>query len=436
VDAGRASTASTGQVDGAAVRSRFARREAPGRLLSGQVAGLVAAADAVAGRLEGGAKLLAFGNGGPSTDAQHVAVEFLHPVIVGKRALPALSLVSDAASVTAIARHHGLESVFATQLQALGEPGDVAIGISADGHCRNVLAALEVAKRRGLLTVALTGGDGGAIAASREVDHALVVGAEDPHVVKELHVTSYHLLWELVHAFLDDRASAVTAGDADLGAGLGALYPFLRDDGDDDGGDRSGSTGSLAADLEASTRSKVEEVVVLRQEVAAAAADDLAAAAVALADVFGAGGRLLVFGNGGSSSDAQEVAQSFLAPEEGRPLPALCLTNDVAVLTALSNDVDFAVVFARQVRALGRPGDAVLGLSTSGNSPNVVDAFAQAKELGMVTIGLAGADGGAMANSDAIDHLVVVPSSSVHRIQEVQTTLYHVLEELTRVALA
>jgi D-sedoheptulose 7-phosphate isomerase len=431
VAAGSAPTPSSGAVDGAAVRSRFSGREEPGRLLLDQVPAVVRAAEAVADRLEDGAKLLAFGNGGPSTDAQHVAVEFLHPVVVGKRALPALSLVSDAASVTAIARHHGLASVFATQLEALGEPRDVVVGISADGRCSNVLTALEEARARGLLTVALTGGGGGPIAASPAVDHAVVVGAADPHVVKELHVTTYHLLWELVHAFLDDRASAVSPGGAELGADLEALYPFL-----DAGVDRDAAhPGTLVADLEASTRSKVEEVVELRREVAAAAAEELAAASVALAGVFRGGGRLLVFGNGGSSSDAQEVAQSFLAPDAGRPLPALCLTNDVAVLTALSNDVDFSVVFARQVRALGRPGDAVLGLSTSGNSPNVIDAFRQAKELGMVTIGLAGADGGAMASSDAIDHLVVVPSSSVHRIQEVQTTLYHVLEELTRVAL-
>ncbi len=118
-----------------------------------------------------------------------------------------------------------------------------------------------------------------------------------------------------------------------------------------------------------------------------------------------------------------------------RSLPALCLTNDVAVVTALSNDVDFEVVFARQVRAFGRPGDVVVGLSTSGNSPNVMRAFDEAKRIGIVTVGLAGNEGGQMAAVDTLDHLFVVPSSSVHRIQEVQTTLYHLLRELTEVAL-
>jgi D-sedoheptulose 7-phosphate isomerase len=157
-----------------------------------------------------------------------------------------------------------------------------------------------------------------------------------------------------------------------------------------------------------------------------------AARAADLSDAVAAGAKLLAFGNGGSSSDAREVAQSFLDPahDDVDPLPPLCLANDVAVLTALSNDVDFDVVFARQVRAFGRPGDVAVGLSTSGNSPNVIAAFEAAHELGMVTVGLAGNDGGQMAACDAIDHLFVVPSASVHRIQEVQTTLYHVLREL------
>lgn len=143
------------------------------------------------------------------------------------------------------------------------------------------------------------------------------------------------------------------------------------------------------------------------------------------------------FGNGGSSSDAQEVAQSFLDPAGPgtRPLPALCLTNDIAVITALSNDVDFEVIFARQVRAFGKPGDVVMGLSTSGNSPNIMRAFDEAKRMGMTTVGLAGNEGGQMRQVDTVDHLFVVPSASVHRIQEVQTTLYHILRELTAASL-
>ena len=127
----------------------------------------------------------------------------------------------------------------------------------------------------------------------------------------------------------------------------------------------------------------------------------------------------------------------FLHPEEpgARTLPALALTNDVAVITALSNDVGFDVVFARQIAAWGRPGDIALGLSTSGSSGNVIAAFEEASRRGLVTIGLAGNDGGQMALVDTIEHLFVVPSASVHRIQEAQTTIYDLLWELCQTAL-
>jgi D-sedoheptulose 7-phosphate isomerase len=151
---------------------------------------------------------------------------------------------------------------------------------------------------------------------------------------------------------------------------------------------------------------------------------------------FAAGGRLLAFGNGGSSTDAQEIAALFLNPGlEARPLPALALTTDVAVVTALSNDIGFEVVFARQLGAFGRRGDIALGLSTSGNSVNLIRGFEEAMRRGMLTIGLAGHTGGQMAELEGLDHLFVVPSSSVHRNQEAQTTVYHVLWELTQYAL-
>jgi D-sedoheptulose 7-phosphate isomerase len=147
---------------------------------------------------------------------------------------------------------------------------------------------------------------------------------------------------------------------------------------------------------------------------------------------FADGGRLLAFGNGGSSTDSQDMAALFLAPAGGtRPLPAFGLTNDVAVLTALSNDVGFDVVFSRQIAAFGRSADIAVGLSTSGNSDNLLRAFDEAARLGLLTVGIAGYDGGKMGELDSIDHLFVVPSPSVHRIQEAQTTLYHLLWELT-----
>ena len=154
-------------------------------------------------RFHQGGKLIVFGTGGSSTDAQHVAVEFVHPVIVGKRALPAISLTTDVATVTGIAEREGVAAIFAHQIRFLATPADVALGISADGNNTSVLAGLETARELGLLTIALVGGDGGRIAASTAVDHALVTASSDPRVVKELQVTTYHVLWELVHVFFE-----------------------------------------------------------------------------------------------------------------------------------------------------------------------------------------------------------------------------------------
>ena len=208
-----------------------------------------------------------------------------------------------------------------------------------------------------------------------------------------------------------------------------SLYPFLY-----------AGQADLDAVLEQvrqSTAEKAAEAVALREVVAEREADRLAACAQAMARSFAAGGKLLAFGNGGSSTDAQDVVTTFMHPGGGaRPLPAISLTSDVAVVTALSNDIGFEVVFARQVAAWGRPGDVAIGLSTSGGSANVLRAFEEASRRGLLTVGLAGYDGGRMAEADTIDYLFVVPSSSVHRIQEAQTTVYHVLWELTQQTLA
>jgi D-sedoheptulose 7-phosphate isomerase len=181
----------------------FELRSAPVRDLAGQAEAVASACHAMAVRFHMGGKLVTFGTGGSSTDAQHVAVEFVHPVIVGKRALPAISLATDVATVTGVAAREGLAAIFAHQIRYLAEPVDIALGISADGNCPSVLAGLEAARAGGLLTIALTGGDGGAIAASPVVDHLLVARSADPRIVKETQVTAYHVLWELVHVFFE-----------------------------------------------------------------------------------------------------------------------------------------------------------------------------------------------------------------------------------------
>jgi D-sedoheptulose 7-phosphate isomerase len=179
----------------------FARRGEPTAGLAAQADAVARACHAMAVRFHQGAKLVVFGTGAASTDAQHVAVEFVHPVIVGKRALPAISLTTDIATVTGIAEREGMDAIFSHQLRYLAGPGDIALGICATGNCGSVLAGLATAGELGLLTIALTGREGGSGAPA--ADHVLVADSDDPRVIKEMHVTMYHLLWELVHVFLE-----------------------------------------------------------------------------------------------------------------------------------------------------------------------------------------------------------------------------------------
>jgi D-sedoheptulose 7-phosphate isomerase len=202
-----------------------------------------------------------------------------------------------------------------------------------------------------------------------------------------------------------------------------ALYPFLYAD--------TSNIDAVLQEVRRSTVDKANEIIALRRQVLDLDGARLAECAEDMADRFVAGGRLLTFGNGGSSTDSQDMASLFLSPGADRPLPAFGLTNDIAVVTALSNDIGFDVVFSRQIAAFARSGDIAVGMSTSGNSANLLRAFDEAARRGLLTVGIAGYDGGKMAELDSIDYLFVVNSASVHRIQEAQTTIYHVLWELT-----
>ncbi|HEY2766168.1 MAG TPA: SIS domain-containing protein [Pseudonocardiaceae bacterium] len=205
---------------------------------------------------------------------------------------------------------------------------------------------------------------------------------------------------------------------------LESLYPFLYS-----------GTGALDTGLDevrCSTIDKIHQVVAPRCDVLARDGRRLAECASAMAVAFANGGRLFAIGDGESCIDAADLASLFLHPGTGRQaLPAFALTGDIVVLRAQSNDVSFDVVFARQIAAFGRRGDVVVGLSTSANSTNLVRAFEEAGRRGLLTVGLAGYEGGAMAELGSIDHLFVVPTESVPRIQEAQTTIYHTLWELT-----
>jgi D-sedoheptulose 7-phosphate isomerase len=211
---------------------------------------------------------------------------------------------------------------------------------------------------------------------------------------------------------------------------LQALYPFLYS-GAQDAADTDRRADAVFAEIRQSTVDKAHEIIALRREVLRRDGERLAWCASAMAGRFQHGGRLFAFGNGGSATDAQDLAAQFMNPPgEAAPLPAVALTADSAVMTALTNDVGFDVVFSRQLAAFGRPDDIAVGLSTSGSSPNLLAAFDEARRRGMLTVGIAGYSGGRMADLASIDHLFVVPSASVHRIQEAQTTLYHLLAEL------
>ena len=403
----------------------FDRRCAPVQHIADDARDVALACRAMAARFAAGGRLLVFGNGAGATDAEHIAVEFVHPVIVGKRALPAVSLASDVATVTGLAQRTGLDDVFAHQVRVLGRPDDIALGV-CDVPAANVTAGLRAARKMGMLTIALLGGDA---AAAADAEHVFITPSDDAAVIKEAHVTMYHLLWELVHVFFDaPGASAAHTGTAP-DVNVQALYPSLYGS--------SSAESELVDAVAASTVDKVREVAELRHAVGVDQADRVAACAADLAGLLGAGGTLWAFGNGGSSTDAQDVVHTFLDPADGgRALAAQCLTSDAAIVTALSNDVGYDVVFARQLRAFGRPGDAAVGISTSGGSVNVLDGFAEAKAAGLMTIGLSGYGGGRMSEHPALDYLFSVPSSSVHRVQEVQTTIYHVLAEATRAAIA
>ncbi|MGA8383202.1 MAG: SIS domain-containing protein [Stellaceae bacterium] len=211
---------------------------------------------------------------------------------------------------------------------------------------------------------------------------------------------------------------------------LQSLYPFLHG--------REQDADKLAAALLHSVAEKAADSRDANARFFAAQGEALVAAARAIAEVYRGGGRLFAMGNGGSSCDAAHIAVEFTHPvTAGRPaLAAISLVADVAMISAVGNDVGFEHVFVRQIIAQGRPGDGLIGVSTSGNSPNLLAAFAKAKEIGLTTIGLCGGDGGAMTAAGAVDHCLIVPSGSIHRIQECHVAAYHILWDLVHTLLA
>ena len=211
---------------------------------------------------------------------------------------------------------------------------------------------------------------------------------------------------------------------------LASLYPFLQPSSKD--------SARVQAGLLESVRMKSQDSRQVIQTFFDAQAEKVLAAAMAIADMYQRNGRLFTMGNGGSSCDAAHIAVEFLHPvTTGRPaLPAVNLAADQAMMTAVGNDVGFDHIFVRQLIAQGKSGDGLIGVSTSGNSENIMRTFVKAKEMGLTTIGLTGGAGGAMATSSAIDHCLVVPTESIHRIQECHVLIYHILWDLVHTLLA
>jgi len=211
---------------------------------------------------------------------------------------------------------------------------------------------------------------------------------------------------------------------------LEALYPFLSG--------KQKDAGQETANLLESVRQKAAESVAQKQKFFAANAEALVSAARAIAGVYRASGRMFAMGNGGSSCDAAHFAVEFQHPvTTGRPaLPAINLVLDTAMISAVANDVGFEHIFVRQIEAMANANDGLIGFSTSGNSKNLLAGFRKAKELGLVTFGLTGGDGGEMASSGLVDHCLIVSTDSIHRIQEVHVATYHILWDLVHTLLA
>jgi D-sedoheptulose 7-phosphate isomerase len=398
------STAPTEQAH-ARLRAQLDRRtEANGRFFTAEAERLAQLCHRMAERFARGGRLIACGaSPAARSDVRHVAVEFVHPVIVGKRALPAIG----------VAREGG---ELARQVELLARPDDIVLAFGADEDNSEAARAIEQARARRCLTLAFS---------SAGAEWELEPPSSDPFIRQELIETTYHVLWELVHVFFEHRG-LLEGRHARATHSSGAssfLYPFLEEEEHDLEG--------VIADVRGSVLMKAEEVGALRAQTLTDNGEALTGAATALRSRLERGGVLLALGNGGSATDAMDVVADFRHGYHGRRAwPAMDLTEDPAILTAIANDIGTEAIFSRQVIAYGRPEDAVLALSTSGNSQNVIEALGEATRRGLSTIAMVGYDGGRIEAEQLADYVIVTRSEHIPRIQEAQATAYHVLREL------
>ena len=393
-------------VAGALERGLAARRAATAQLFEADAGRIAELCHAVAERCARGGRLLACAcSPAGASDARHVAVEFVHPVIVGKRALPALALLGERVTL-------------AEEVALLAREEDVVLALGETDDRAGLAAALDAARAQGSLTVAF---------APLGADWVIQPPSLDPFIRQELVETIYHVVWELSHVFFEHRG-LLAGRTARRGHDAGAssfLYPFLSESETD--------LGSVLDDVRESVVMKARETEALREQTVRDGAEALRAAACALRRVFEHGGMLLALGNGGSATDAMDIVADL-----SRPLPggagaarrALDLSADPAIVTAIANDIGPQAVFTRQVIAYGGAGDALIAFSTSGDSRSVADALVEARRRGLVTIALVGYDGGRVAADGLADHLIISRSQHIPRIQEAHATVSHLLREL------
>jgi D-sedoheptulose 7-phosphate isomerase len=338
-----------------------------------------------------GGRLLAFGRGPYATDAQHVSVEFVHPVIVGKRALPALDL----------------SLAFEPWLKTLVQPDDIVMGFGPPEGDAEVWSALDAARQRRAMTFALPGASG---------SYFCNPATHDSFIHQELIEILYHTLWETVHVFFEHRELGHDVGEA------GFLYPFLGKD--------KQETSDIVAQIAASIRMKAQDDALLRTQVAHEESEKIGNAAAAIRERITRGGKLIIFGNGGSATDANDFAIDCIMPPAGlAAIPAISLSMEPANLSAIANDVGTELMFQRQLIAQARPNDSVVAISTSGGSKNIVMALGEARKRNLLTVALLGYDGGEVLRRGLADFPLIVRSDYIPRIQEVQASIYHLLRE-------
>ena len=379
------------------------RTEANQRFFAAEADRIARLCHRMAERFARGGRLLALGASPQArSDARHVAVEFVHPVIVGKRALPAIGIGPEGGPLV-------------VQVELIAEPEDVVLAFGLE-----TTEAVRHAREQGCLTIGFE---------PLDAEWELEPPSDDPFVRQELAETLYHMLWELVHVFFEHKgllAGRAAGAVHDVGASS-FLYPFLSEEEHD--------LEAVIADVRASVLMKAQEVGELREQTLVEGRGEVLAAATALRRSLEAGGTVLAFGNGGSATDAMDaVADLRAAPQGWRRRPALDLTEDSGILTALANDIGPDVLFARQLIAYGREDDIALALSTSGNSANIIEALGEARRRGLGTIALVGYDGGRVAAEGLADHVLVSRSEHIPRIQEAQASAYHVLRELVELS--